>query len=65
MAEWKDENMVITEAEISFDWKCKKCPQRYPMLTKDGNEEWAFCCGEPMTMQPKYKLVAKLVAKED
>ena len=41
------------------DWKCKICLKRFPMKTKDGNEDWPFCCDKPMTMQPMKKLVVK------
>ena len=45
--------------DIWLEWKCKVCDKRKPTQL---NEEWQFCCGKTMTMQPMKKFKV-LVAK--
>ena len=49
--------------EISFEWVCRVCGNRYAMLTDDGNEEWAMCCDRAMKMQPMKKLMVGSLAQ--
>ena len=48
---------MILNVDVWCEWKCLVCGKREPMKTEDGNEDWAFCCSEPMRMQPMRKYV--------
>lgn len=42
--------------EVTFDWVCQKCGLR--LLSVD-DEEWPFCCGHTMKLQPMRRLKLK------